>query len=587
MIEVNEKGTWWNGKDGAEHVSNFSAEIQTHIRYHDGDRQVRSELTLTGQHGKDELPPITIPAAEFPAMSWPNPHWGYHLLIFPGGTNKERLRLAIQQKSKPELRDVYTSTGWMETKHGWTYLLANGGIHSKGADTDIEISLPNELRRFRHPSQPFPPNLRDTPEVLQHTLGLVFTAPEHVAWTMLAACFRPTLGQCDFGVHLAGRTGTFKSEYASLIQSHYGATMDARNLPASWSSTGNALEALAYRAKDAVMVIDDYVPIGTAYHLRSLAKTADQLFRAQGNQQGRSRLTDSSDMQQMKYPRGLLLSTGEDIPEGHSVRARMMVLELSPGDIDPANLTKAQASRTNFPIAMSAWLQWIARHWDDVHQQFRERVPQLRKQYLDVGHQRTPHTIAQLIATIELLLKFAHSARAITKRQHASMVKNAIESIEAAAALQQQYLTTADPCQQFVGAVQGMITSNQFHLRTRDGGVPENAERFGWIVEDTLSSIPTYKSMGKVLGWISADELLLDANIVYEAAKRFSRGELTLTKQTMLKRLRDAGMLSRTDAARQRNTVRAQCQGAVRTVIAMPLSHFIEEESADGQNEST
>ena len=44
--------------------------------------------------------------------------------------------------------------------------------------------------------------------------------------------------------------GTFKTELAALAQQHYGAGLDARHLPGSWSSMGNSLEALAFAAKD-------------------------------------------------------------------------------------------------------------------------------------------------------------------------------------------------------------------------------------------------------------------------------------------------------------------------------------------------
>ena len=40
--------------------------------------------------------------------------------------------------------------------------------------------------------------------------------------------------------------------------------MDARHLPGSWSSTGNALEGLAFSAKDVLLVVDDFAPTGSA-----------------------------------------------------------------------------------------------------------------------------------------------------------------------------------------------------------------------------------------------------------------------------------------------------------------------------------
>jgi hypothetical protein len=68
------------------------------------------------------------------------------------------------------------------------------------------------------------------------------------------------LGNADFALHLAGETGAFKSELAALHQQHFGCGMNRENLPAAWSSTGNALEVLAFHAKDALLVIDDFAP---------------------------------------------------------------------------------------------------------------------------------------------------------------------------------------------------------------------------------------------------------------------------------------------------------------------------------------
>jgi hypothetical protein len=36
-----------------------------------------------------------------------------------------------------------------------------------------------------------------------------------------------------------------------------------------------------------------------------------------------------SSLRSVYYPRGLILVTGEDVPKGHSLRARLVVLELA------------------------------------------------------------------------------------------------------------------------------------------------------------------------------------------------------------------------------------------------------------------
>ena len=65
-------------------------------------------------------------------------------------------------------------------------------------------------------------------------------------------------------------------------------------------------------------------------------KEADRLFRGQGNHAGRQRMRADGSLRPAKPPRGLILSTGEDVPRGQSLRARLLVLEVSPGRLRPA-----------------------------------------------------------------------------------------------------------------------------------------------------------------------------------------------------------------------------------------------------------
>ena len=131
---------------------------------------------------------------------------------------------------------------------------------------------------------------------------------------MLAATYRAVLGEADFAVHLAGETGAFKSEVAALYQQHFGAGMDRLHLPGAWSSTANALEILAFHAKDALLVIDDFAPQGSGADVARYHAAADRIFRAAGNHAGRSRLDSTAKLREPKPPRALILSTGEEIP---------------------------------------------------------------------------------------------------------------------------------------------------------------------------------------------------------------------------------------------------------------------------------
>jgi hypothetical protein len=140
------------------------------------------------------------------------------------------------------------------------------------------------------------------------------------------------LGGADFSVFVYGATGRFKTALASLLQQHFGAGFAAHRLPGSWASTANFNEVLAFIAKDALLVIDDFRP-GVAER-RRLEGEADRLLRAAANGAGRGRLKSDTSLLPAHPPRALILSTGEEKPSGEILIARMFLVEVAPGDID-------------------------------------------------------------------------------------------------------------------------------------------------------------------------------------------------------------------------------------------------------------
>ena len=139
------------------------------------------------------------------------------------------------------------------------------------------------------------------------SLRILSVAPDRISFPLLAAVYRAALGNLDFSLFLVGQSGVFKTAVAALCQQHFGAAMDARSLPANFASTGNALEWLAFYAKDALLVVDDLAPPATGRD-GELQNIAERLFRAAGNQQGRSRLGGNGSLGAPKSPRGLVLA---------------------------------------------------------------------------------------------------------------------------------------------------------------------------------------------------------------------------------------------------------------------------------------
>jgi len=575
--------SWRETDDGQkEQMSNFVAEIATETRIVDGINS-RSKLMITGrtlgvkEDGETaepiEFPQVEIDAENFAGLGWVMPNWGVKAIIRPGSSIKDDLRTYIQMRSNPKLKTIYQHTGWTKINGKDAYLHAGGAITAKGNDKSVSVRLQNELSRFDLST--------DVPAVegVKATLQLLDLAEGNVIWPLLATTFAPLFGPVDFATHVSGRTGTYKSEMTSLFQSHYGSKMDARHLPGSWSSTANALEAQAFYACNAVFTIDDFVPQGTSWQVRAYQQNADKIIRAQGNQAGRARLSDLSNLQQTMYPRGVILSSGEDIPEGHSVRARLMIIDLTPGDIKVQHLTKAQNNRGKFVASTAGLAQFLC----DKGISLQHRVDQLRDAYRDIGHSRTPNMLGRLIASAEAFLEFARNIKAISDSQFSKLKSEALHAIEAQGSKQHTFLEESDPCDMFCQAVRQIFAQGLAHMRSLSGGVPIGAKLVGWIQEHGDGEMPVFKSRGVCIGWINTDknEMYVDVTAGFNIIKKVAGSEMSLTKQTMMKRLKDAGKLARVDDARQRNTIRINADGHPRNVLCMSISDTLEEKELD------
>lgn len=564
-------------------LCNFEARIVEEHRFVDGKTTDRfyliAGITKRKNAEKPEnLTDVLVHADEFSAMSWINTAWGSQVIIFPAPAAKEILRTVIQLESTPTIKTIYTHTGWLTIGGKPTYLTARTAIDGNRRNANILTRLPRELDKLSLPEKSSPEEVKAGVDA---SIALAEVAPPDIAWSLLGAVYRAPLGAADFAIHITGRTGTFKSEFAALLQSHWG-PCTARELPASWSSTANALEALCYRAKNAVIIVDDFIPMGTSWQVKAYQKTADQLIRAQGNQAGRARLTDTSNLQQTMYPRGIIISTGEDTPEGHSVRARMLIGELTPGDIQPASLSKAQAHRNMYQHAMAGYIDWLARDLPARRAAAATIATQLRDQNLRVGHSRTPPTVGQLAAGVFTFMAFAAEEKHITIERANALYANALAAIKALAGRQNEYLENADPAEQFLGILRGIFAANAGHLKGINGGIPRKAQLLGWTAEGTGPNAE-WKPHGPRLGWAEENTktAYLDAMVVYDCVRRHSRGAITISRQTLYKRLREAGHLKKIDDTRQRNTVRVQCENAGRQALALSLNALTEGECSE------
>jgi len=242
---------------------------------------------------------------------------------------------------------------------------------------------------------------------LKASLNFLDLGPDRVTIVVYGAIRRSIIGEADFSIFLLGASGRFKTEIAALAQQHFGPGFDSRNLPASFLSTGNAMEKLAFRCKDALMVIDDFHPPATGSEREKMIREATRVFRAQGNRAGRARMNRDLTLVPAQPPRGLFVATGEDQLPGYPLNSRLFTAEVHQGDIDVDKLTVCQrnATRGLYAQTTAAFIKWLAPDLAKWQAWFREQVACLHATF-SAHHPRTADMQAQLTAAYAIFAEF-------------------------------------------------------------------------------------------------------------------------------------------------------------------------------------
>jgi hypothetical protein len=564
-------------------LSNYVAWITSNITIDDGletRREFEIKAKLLGRTHQ-----LLIPSTQFATMDWPIEQMGPAAITYPN--QKEYVRTAIQSFSfEAEERRIYAHTGWREIDGRWMYLDAVGAVGAAGRIPGIDVRLPGALRNY---GLRIPSNAESLINAVRASLRVTGLGPAEIGFPLLAVTYRSVFGDADFSLHLAGPSGAFKSEAAALSIQHFGSAMGRLNLPASWSSTGNALEMIAFSAKDSLLTIDDFAPQGSAAEVARYHTAAERVFRAAGNRAGRGRLDSTARLREPKPPRSLILSTGEDIPRGYSVRARLLILELSRGDIDPAKLTCCQhdAQSGLYAEAMGAYVRWLAEDYEARRASFLARADELRSRVIG-SHARTPEMIASLYAAFELFLGFAAQSAAITEAEREALANTCWNALLEAARAQEKHHAAAEPTERFLALLRACLVNGRAHLADRTGGEPAlSPEAVGW----RRNNYGNWEAQGNRIGWVAGPDIYLELEATYMAVQMAGRdmGELlSVGVQTLKKRLREKGLLASIDEKRQTLTVRRILEGSKKDVLNFLRSSILPDADAhDGAAQDT
>jgi hypothetical protein len=600
-----------DGTEDREALCNFTARIVEEVIYDDGE-ETRMTFAIEGSLCTGApLPRIDVSAASFAGMAWIPSQWGIKAVIQAGQATKDHVRVALQELSvDAPRRTVYGHTGWRRIGEAWHYLHGGGALGADGNRPDIEVVPgPGTMAHYRLPD---PPEGAALAAAVRASLALLDIAPRNPALgaLLLAGVYRAPLAVASPIKHAAwivGRTGAGKSSAVAVTLAHFGAEFSTgSSFPASWVDSPGSLERKAHAAKDAMFVPDDFKPRGSRSDIDGYHAKADRLIHdGVGNQAGRGRLTTTTQQRAAYHARGFVLVTGEDLPRGESLQARMTIVTVKPdphtrkigagSDIDGANLTALhQSARAGILAqAMAGFLRWLAPRIDDFKTTLPDDILARRTQALNqgiAGHARNPEILASLTAGLSVFFRFAVECGALDARDAQTHEERAYTLLYALLEAQDSYQGEQDEVKRFLSLLASALASGRCHIFDLDAGgngrgcpndkTGHSATLLGWHMD----AHSLFQPQGVRIGWIDREAVYLEGEAAYAVAKRYAAeqgAELALSEKMLFARIHERGLLAKveTDVDCLRLKIQKRILGTRQRVYALNHSALFEKDS--------
>lgn len=369
-----------------------------------------------------------------------------------------------------------------------------------------------------------------------------------------------------FALFIAGRTGSFKTSWASMLMCLFGDfSNEDKLLKFGMGGTNNALMAYTASACDVPLLIDNFKP-GTG----NGQKDAQSLIHGVIEGGEKKRLNRDGTMRDGKEIHCWPLLTGEDVLDDAAAIARMIIVAARWDGGDNPNLTAVQGMAHLLPQVGGAWLQWLMS--DEARAIAREIKPRFyprRSQWnatLQAAHpdmvniSRVASSLALLECTWDIALR-CPALRATLQRHE----KDFASALNEAAMGMGNYAAQTHEANRYMSAVSAMVLSGRGYLAEKN----QDADK-----EDRRA----------FLGWQDNEFVYLQPDNAYREVLEFLRhsgGLNGLGMNTIHRQLEQLGHIAKRDGKNITARKRLGARGEMQRVLWLQRNKLFESEHGD------
>jgi hypothetical protein len=280
---------------------------------------------------------------------------------------------------------------------------------------------------------------------------------------------------------------------------------------------------------------------------------AQRIIRAYSNRTARGRLNPDTSEKGRYEPRGMLLMTGEEIVSLQSTIARLMVIEISEGDINRTKLTELQGKASLLPHAMSSYIYWLRGHIEEIKDNFPKQFIKLRdKAFKENTHKKLPEQIAFLQFALDTVISWIVDKDVLSENEAFALSKEGWDIFTELSNKQVERLENEDPIKRFIEILQTLITQGKVRIEDKDLPDP-----------DRFMGSP----QGELIGYYDDLYLYLLPPALWHSLQRYCIAEgsyFPLSKNTFYRILKNRKLI---ETRGDQNTIDVRLRGEIKRVL--------------------
>lgn len=205
-----------------------------------------------------------------------------------------------------------------------------------------------------------------------------------------------------FVTFLSGRTGSMKTSLSLALFRLFQEQLSSPE--ASFKDTETALEIKLGEGNGKVILLDDYRPPVTAQDGKANLAKLESVVRAAGDRIGKSRSNAELGKAREFLPSSCVVVTGEDLGGSQSTQLRMLILNISKGDVKGEILKRYQDDPLLISTHMFYFLEWAGNYAEHIIALISEMVQAYRVDVANAFKEARAADNAIILATTARLL---------------------------------------------------------------------------------------------------------------------------------------------------------------------------------------